>query len=225
MLEGTDVMPVNEKQLSGEVLYQRAQYQIKGVSRWYWDYKDRSVMGFIQPNDMTILDIGCGEGIMLEKLGRSFPDRTITGIDFMEENVGICERCDLPAKQGDIYSLDLPDNYADVILLMEVIEHLKDPQAAVAQLHRVLKPGGRLIVVYPNDKFFLLTRLLLLRFKEAHHDPGHVRLWTPGQIRKFLSENGFAVVSARTIPLHFWPISLHGITVGVKPNLTFTAPF
>ena len=211
-------MPVNEKQQSGEVLYQRAQYQIRGVSRWYWDHKDHAVMHFVQSHHATIVDIGCGEGIMLERLVRAFPDKTIVGIDFIEENVSICERSGLPAVQGDIYNLDLPNDYADVILLMEVIEHLTDPLAALAELRRVLRPGGLLVVVYPNDRFFLLARLLLLRLKEAHHDAGHVRLWSPRQMRGFLSDNGFDVTATRAIPFHFWPICLHGITVGSKPE-------
>jgi len=37
-------MPVNEKQSSGEVLYQRQQYQIQGLSHWYWDYKDDCIL-------------------------------------------------------------------------------------------------------------------------------------------------------------------------------------
>ncbi len=61
-------MPVNEKQTSGEVLYQRIQYVKPGISRTYWYYKDNRIISMIGEDDQRIVDMGCGEGILLEKL-------------------------------------------------------------------------------------------------------------------------------------------------------------
>jgi 2-polyprenyl-3-methyl-5-hydroxy-6-metoxy-1,4-benzoquinol methylase len=209
-------MPVNEKQTSGVALYQREQYQKGGISQWYWDYKDNIVLNEINELDNTILDIGCGEGILLEKLTKRYPHRNIVGLDTMPENVQIGSNLGLPVKLGDIYHLDLPDNSMDVVILMEVIEHLVNPDLAFEEIHKVLKPGGKLLIVFPNDAFFLIARILTLKFKEAAYDPGHQKQWTHREIRGFLNDHNFDVKSSISIPFLWWPISLHGVTLAFK---------
>ena len=70
----------------------------------------------------------------------------------MQENVAICESLQLPARWGDVYSLDVPDLSQDVVLFLEVIEHLSEPAIAIREIHRILRPGGRLVVLFPNDR-------------------------------------------------------------------------
>jgi len=209
-------MPVNEKQTSGSALYQRVQYQKGGIGRRYWDYKDNIVLGEINEQDNTILDIGCGEGIMLEKLIRHYPHKKIIGLDIMPENIQICTNLGLPIQLGDIYHLDIPNNSIDVVILMEVIEHLLDPSRAVKEIIDALKPGGKLIIVFPNDASFLLARILTLKFKEALYDPGHQKQWTHRKIRELLRSTGLETNRSISIPFWFWPISLHGVTIALK---------
>lgn len=208
-------MPVNEKQTIGEVLYQRAQYNKGGISRWYWDHKDSIVLEHVA-NPGTIVDLGCGEGILLEKLVKKFPNQNIVGIDFMKENVEICQKHLLPARQGDIYDLDLKDGSVDMVILMEVIEHLENASKAIKEIYRILRPNGKLIVIFPNDAFFYFARLMILKFKEAAYNPGHTRQWTHSDVNQLLLENGIKVVSARSIPFIFWPVCLHGIVLAKK---------
>lgn len=85
-------MPVNEKQTQGEILYQRQIYEKGGLSRFYWDYKDGIILRNITPQDKLILDIGCGEGILLEKINKLAPQSKVTGIDYMPENISICKK-------------------------------------------------------------------------------------------------------------------------------------
>ena len=211
-------MPVNEKQSSGIVLYQRTQYQISGVSRWYWDYKDNFVIRALDGSGQNILDIGCGEGILLEKLSAQFPDRKIIGIDFMQENVDICKSFGLCAVRMDVYHLDLPDNSIDGVAFMEVIEHLADPELAIRELNRVLCAGGKLALVFPNDIVFKLARLMMLRFREMTNDYGHVKQWTHREVNFLLNNCGFDVISHKSIPFGFWPLSLHGVIVARKTS-------
>jgi ubiquinone/menaquinone biosynthesis C-methylase UbiE len=211
-------MPINEKQTSGAVLYQREQYQKIGISRWYWDYKDNFVLDQINEKDNAILDIGCGEGIMLEKLIKRYPNKNITGLDTMLENVQIGSKYGLPIQLGDIYQLDFPENSIDLVILMEVIEHLLDPDTAINEIHRILKPGGKLVTVFPNDAAFIIARIFTLKFKEAAYDPGHQKQWTHREIRRFLNNHNFDITSSISIPFLWWPISLHGVTTAIKQN-------
>ena len=209
-------MPVTDRTSSPQSLYQRDQYAKGGLGRLYWDYRDRIALSHIQSDDRRIIDLGCGEGITLEKLLRAFPSNDILGLDLLEENIAICRRHGLPVCQADAGHLDLPDGAADAVLFMEVIEHLDHPEAVLAEIRRILKPRGKLIVVYPNDGFFKLARILTLRFTEARFDPGHVKQWTPRSMAICLRESGFEVAKTRCIPFGFWPVCLHGVICARK---------
>ena len=210
-------MPVNEKQTAGEVLYQRPIYEHGGISRQYWDYKDNLILKNLSSKDQVIYDIGCGEGILLEKICKMAPDRQVCGIDCMAENVAICRQHNLPAKQGSLYSLEIPDNSADVIFLIEVIEHLTDYENALKELIRILKPGGKLVILFPHDSVFAFARFATLKFKEWKYDPGHVKQWTHRDLNQTLKGLGMQSILNQSIPFVFWGISLHGLCVSIKP--------
>ena len=211
-------MPVDPGYHRYPPLIQREQYAKGGMGRWYWDFRDRSIFNFIQPDDQDILDLGCGEGITLERLIKNFPGRNIQGIDVMPENVAICESLHLPARLGNVYHLDCRDSSQDVVLFLEVLEHLSEPETALREIKRILRPGGRALILFPNDRTFLVSRLLTLRFREAFYDPGHVRQWTIADMAHLLPSLGFRILASKMIPFYFWAISLHGLVVAVKQN-------
>ncbi len=205
-------MPVDYRMEENDVLYQRDQYQKGGVGRRYWDYRDEVTISHIN-HEQRILDIGCGEGITLERLRRRFPDRHILGLDLLAENVAICKNHGLPIVQGDVYDLAFADGAFDCCLFMEVIEHLARPERALAEIHRVLKTGGLLLIVFPNDLMWVLARLATLKIKEAFYDPGHVRQWSPRSIRDEVVEHGFEIIKQISLPFRCWPLSLHHLAV------------
>ncbi|MFA7402990.1 MAG: class I SAM-dependent methyltransferase [Pelobacteraceae bacterium] len=207
-------MPVDTGLNKEGMIYQRDQYAKGGLGVRYWDYRDRVAFQYIIGKD--ILDAGCGEGITLEKLTMLFPDCTVVGIDTEPENLELCRSYNLPVLEGSLYSLPFADASFDTVLFSEVIEHLEKPEKALSEIWRVLRPGGRVIIIFPNDRTFMLARLAMGMVREALYDPGHVRQWTPGQIRKSLCRTGFIPVSARSIPFLFWQTSLHHVSVGEK---------
>lgn len=196
-------------------LLQREQYAKGGIGRWYWDYRDQRTLAYIG-EEKDILDLGCGEGITLEKILRRFPDRNVLGIDYAEEKVKICKEHHLPARQGSAYALELEDHSWDCCLLLEVIEHLPDSQKAFREIHRVLRKGGLLLIIFPHDWLFKVARLTFLKFKEAFSPSGHVKHWTPGEMRQALKEVGFEVEREIPLPFHFWWCSLHCLVVARK---------
>ncbi|MFC1606601.1 class I SAM-dependent methyltransferase [Candidatus Latescibacterota bacterium] len=210
-------MPVNEKESSREMLYQRDQYVKGGLGRTYWDYRDRTTLSLLGETDRKIADIGCGEGITLGKITAAFPANEVMGVDFMDENIDICRKYGLTVSQGSVYDMDMPDNSLDAALFMEVIEHLEEPEAALTELYRVIKPGGKIILVFPNDAMFKIARIMTLRFREASYDPGHLQQWTPGKASAILRNVGFSVFYVKSIPFYVWPLSLHCIMGARKP--------
>jgi len=211
-------MPVTGANNHQETIYQRDQYSKGGFGRWYWDKKDLLVLDHVRSTDWKIVDLGCGEGITLEKLHRLFPNRDVLGIDVLAENVDICRSHDCKVEKGDVYNLQLPSRSIDFVLFMEVIEHLDQPEVAIQEIKRILAPDGRLVIVIPNDRFFKLARLLALRLNEAAYDPGHVRQLAPREMMDFLKKQGFAPVFSRNLPFYIWPVSLHCIIAADKKS-------
>jgi SAM-dependent methyltransferase len=99
---------------------------------------------------------------------------------------------------------------------MDVIEHLDSPETALKEILRILRPGGRLILIFPNDWMFFLARLLFLKFREAFHDAGHVRQWNPKKMGSLLEAKGFKVSRRTSLPFFFWPVSLYHLIEAEK---------
>ena len=205
-------MPVTAGRRDVEIS-QRGQYAKGGVGRRYWDYRDE--VAFRHIVGTRILDAGCGEGVTLEKLLRRMPDARIEGVDVDEANIAICHEHGLPVHRADLNALPYPDSSFDTCLLMEVIEHLDQPETALAELARVTRPGGRILVIYPVDWAMRLARVVCLRWMEARFDPGHLRQWTRRGLGRLMRSCGIAPI--RHVCLPFWPpFMLHGLVVGER---------
>ena len=211
-------VPVNPYSSNKMDILQRDQYAKGGLGVRYWDYRDRKALQFIKGD--LILDLGCGEGITLEKLISMDGESHIAGLDIDPENIEICRNHGLPILAGSVFDLPFSSDSLDTVVFSEVIEHLEDAERAIAEIHRVLKPGGSLIIVFPNDPAFMFARIVTGKIKEAFYDPGHVKQWTPRAIRRLLTGGGYHVVDQMSIPFVFWPICLHHIAVASKQELS-----
>jgi len=207
--------PVNFSSESKDHISQRGQYKKGGLGRWYWDYRDKKIISYIK-DEHKILDIGCGEGITLEKITKTFPSKNIKGIDYIKENVEICKKHGLPVEYGSVYDLKIEDNSIDSVVFLEVIEHISDYKKALQEISRVLKPNGSLILIFPNDRIFKIARILTLKLREAFYDPGHIKQWTPKLIKESLKREGFTVSKINNLPFYFWLFSLHCLVIARK---------
>ncbi len=163
-----------------------------------------------------MIDLGCGEGITLEELLRKFPGKRCLGIDLDLNNLKTCKSYLLPVACGDVCRLSVKAESADCCLLMDVIEHLERPEEVLEEVYRTLEPGGSLILVFPNDKMFFLSRLVFLKFKEAFYDSGHVKRWNPKKMKRLLEKKGFKISRRMNLPFFFWPISLYHLIQAYK---------
>src|SRR5579884_2141772 len=98
-------------------------------------------------SDLAVLDVGCGTGAMSEILSRW---GRVLSADFSPLALRFSRRRGLRSLvQADAMRLPLASGRFDVAVAMDVLEHLPDDRAAVCELYRVLKPGGRLLVTVP----------------------------------------------------------------------------
>ncbi len=208
-------MPVDVNLPKEGMIYQREQYQKGGIGRWYWDYRDNEILKSIRDEEI-IVDIGSGEGILMEKIIQRLPDVKVFGVDPSPENVSICKKHGFEIYTGSVYELPLDNESVDCVLFIEVIEHLDHEGLAIKEIKRVLKRNGTLILLFPHDRVFKLARLLTFKFKEAFYDAGHVKQWHPEEFKKNLESAGFEVLYKKNIPFYLWLISLHCLIVARK---------
>jgi arsenite methyltransferase len=155
-----------------------------------------------QPGE-SIIDIGCGPGFYVaELLDEVGPEGAVLGIDSSEAMLALAaRRCDGPENasfvRADATVLPVGDAAADAALSVQVMSHVPDVDAALAEAHRVLRPGGR-IVVWDIDwetlSWYTADRERMTRAKEAfaEHLP-HPTL--PQQLTALLRCSGFQEVT------------------------------
>lgn len=150
-----------------------------------------------------VLDVGCATGFLAEALQRR--GATVSGVEFDAE----AGRRALPFLDklvvGDLDSLDLAREFApamfDVVVFGDVLEHLKDPLAALGQARALLAPGGAIVVSIPNVAHGSV-RLALLQGRWDYRDIGlldrtHIRFFTRSTLLALLRDAGLVAVDVR----------------------------
>lgn len=155
---------------------------------------DFSVMYLPSQPNASLLEVGCGGGRMLKimkDLGWN-----VEGVDFDPSAVenakskGLCVNCGTLSSQG------YPDNNFDVITMSHLIEHIHEPLKLLDECYRILKPGGKLVIVTPNIKALGHTY-----FKESwlHLDPPrHLHIFTPNSLENLTKKAGFSTTNRLT---------------------------
>jgi SAM-dependent methyltransferase len=123
-----------------------------------------------------ILEIGVGEGIVTRRVVERFPEAAMIGLDLPDDQLaGQWEG--LTCLFGDATSLPFPDDTFDLVLAIEVFEHLPDPPAALRELHRVCT--GSLIASVPFEPVWRIGNMARGRYlRDLGNTPGHVNHWT-----------------------------------------------
>jgi 2-polyprenyl-3-methyl-5-hydroxy-6-metoxy-1,4-benzoquinol methylase len=149
-----------------------------------------------------VLDVGCYDGTLGEMLIKN--GNRVWGIEASEVAAEAARKKGLQVKIGDIESgLEFEDNFFNVVIAGEIIEHLLDTDFFVAEIWRVLKPGGYLVLSTPNAAS-LGRRFMLFFGKNPYFEAslgfppearaGHIRFFTKDLLCSFLLHKGFRVV-------------------------------
>jgi SAM-dependent methyltransferase len=103
------------------------------------------------PESAAILEIGCSSGFMIKAITRAFPSASIVGADVVREPLFELAKQmpNVPLLRFDVVKCPLLDNSFDAVVLLNVLEHIQDDSAALAQVFRILKPGGIAIIEVP----------------------------------------------------------------------------
>ena len=145
----------------------------------------------------SVLEVGCGEGEVLVRLGAALPEQ-VAGVDLREEPLELA-RERLPGvalTSGNAYSLGFDGGGFDLVICVEVLEHLTEPEVAVAELARVARRD--VVVSVPWEPWFRLGSLARGKWVTSlGNHPEHVQRWGRSRFAEFLS-GGIDVVSLRS---------------------------
>ncbi len=139
----------------------------------------------IAPNARRLLDVGCGTGAFLS-VARA--DYACEGVDISSEAVRVVrDELGVPARSGDLLTLDLPEAAYDVVTLFDVIEHVPRPAEVVGRVRELLAPDG-VVMLTTGDVDSLAFRI----------SPARWHLMTPPEHLTFFSRTGVVRLIERT---------------------------
>jgi len=159
----------------------------------HWWYKARRKLALFlieryarkeRNKSVRILDVGCGTGGLMKELVHL---GEVTGIDMSEEAVAFCKKRGIySVYMGKIEQLPFEDNSFDVVVALDILEHIDDDAQGAKELYRVLKPNGLAVVFVPA---------LMLLWGTTDVAGQHKRRYTKKEINNCLKGGGgFSIV-------------------------------
>lgn len=140
------------------------------------------------PTAVDFAEIGCGTGFVLEGLAARRPGLRLTGTEIHPEAIAFAERRVPGARfvRADARHLPFEADF-DVVGAFDVLEHIPEDEAALAEMRRALRPGGGLILTVPQHPGM---------WSGADEAAGHVRRYTRRELRRKVEAAGFDPIAA-----------------------------
>lgn len=160
------------------------------LKQFFFNNFEKDLISLVAPlNPTKILDAGCGEGFTLSKFYELKIGNSLEGIDFSKDaiNIGKSLYPHLNIKVGDIYNLPYKDNSFDLVICMEVLEHLEDSQEALKEVIRV--SSKYVLLTVPNEPLFTI-----FNYTRWGQNIGHINKWSPWEFEKFVTSNSSLVI-------------------------------
>jgi methionine biosynthesis protein MetW len=170
-------------------------------------------------NKPRIIDLGCGDGHLTSIVANFLKAKEVCGIDIQDRLLEKAKMRGIVTYKVDLNWEKLPfkDNYFDLALASEIIEHLLNPDNLLEESYRILKPGGYFIIKTPNLSSWMNRIYMLLGYQPPdmetstkirvgnpwrRNEPlsGHIRPFTARAIRELLEYHKYVVLKVRGFP-------------------------
>jgi ubiquinone/menaquinone biosynthesis C-methylase UbiE len=170
-----------------------------------------TILGLLELDRASALaDIGCGNGTFAIAVARRFPSCRVWAFDVLDSAVQACRRAAEDLVHANLrigiaraQAIPLPERSVDRLLCRAVLHHLPDPESAYAQVSRILRPGGLLVLQTPCNYW---EGTFGQTISELYHlmDDSHPRFYhQPGAIMNGLADAGFGIRRAECWPYEF----------------------
>lgn len=174
---------------------------------------------FLGETKLNILDVGCGTGALLRELDQY---GNVQGLDFSPRAVSFCkERGLLNVEQGSATEIRYENKTFDLVLALDVLEHIKDDRKALSEINRVLKPGGIAIIFVPAFMFL---------WGVTDERSQHERRYTLRELKEKTKNAGFGVIRASYfntflfLPIAFLRIFVRIFKIKIKSENELGSP-
>ena len=141
----------------------------------------------------SVLDVGCGEGVLTAEWAERLDERRIVGIDLDDEKLRAewarRRRPNLEYRCEEATQLSFADDEFDMVAAIEVLEHLPDPEATLAEMARVAE--RRLLVSVPREPLWRgLNMARGAYWRSLGNTPGHLNHWSKRSFVELMSRHG-----------------------------------
>jgi SAM-dependent methyltransferase len=165
----------------------RFAHRVRKARRWI-----ASVLEFVDAR--SLLDIGCSFGYVIEagkRLGLAS-----AGVDLSAYAVQVCRQRGHRAEVGSLEKLPFSDGEFDAVIMKHVLEHTPTPQTALAEVRRILSPGGAVLIALPNLMYWKgqYRRRDYRYFRPDDLGQQHYVYYTPASLSMLLQRSGLEVV-------------------------------
>jgi ubiquinone/menaquinone biosynthesis C-methylase UbiE len=159
------------------------------LDRFYAAVRELLVPGL--PAGGTVLEVGCGAGYSTERLR----DWVAGDVACIGSDIGASllrkaafRNAGVPLLRQSAYQLALPDKSVDAVVMLEVLEHLDEPQAALAELRRVAR--GHVVLSTPREPLWRALNMARGKYLGAlGNTPGHVQHWSSAGLQRCVSRH------------------------------------
>ncbi len=148
----------------------------------------------------TVVEVGAGEGRVTERLVDRFPDATVIGLDLVDDELaGDWAELGLPMFFGDATRLPFTDRSIDLVVGLEVLEHIPGPESALREIARVCR--GAAVLSVPREPIWRAGNMARGRYLgDLGNTPGHVNHWSSRAFRQFVAAEFDVQASQRPLP-------------------------
>lgn len=166
----------------------------------------------------SVLDVGCGEGVVTERLAQRLAPTKVLGVDADESHLKAewdsRSASNLSFAAGSAYDLPFADGSFDLVCCIEVLEHLERPRDALAEMSRVA--GRALLLSVPNEPSWRISHLLAGRDVRKFGDtPGHINHWSKRLFAGLVSDYGQLEQIEGVFP---WTLAVAGVQEAPLPS-------
>ena len=150
----------------------------------------------------TVLEVGVGEAQVSRRVVARYPEAVVVGLDLPDST--LADAWDVLGGRGvfgDAAQLPFPDAAFDLVLAIEVLEHLPDPRRALGELARVAKPGCTVVLSVPSEPLWRGLNLLRAKYvRQLGNTPGHIQHWSPKAFERLVGETFDVRAVSRPLP-------------------------
>jgi len=181
--------PTTKSQRPVGIMRQDLYQELYDLEKDYWwhvgkrSLVEKLIQKYLRPGkNRQLVDVGCGSGLMMEILKKYGEPH---GVDLTEEALKFCRQRGLKnLYQADVTKLPFKKDQVDLVIALDLIEHVADDVAAFREFHRVVKPGGIIVISVPAFKFLWSYWDDIL---------GHERRYTARSLATAITKAGFKV--------------------------------